>query len=60
MKYISIQKELNIKQQWWLELVIDYNLENLHHPDKIKLVPDVLSRKIMTMYLMQQKEILKE
>ena len=39
------QKELNMRQRRWLELVKDYDVEILYHPGKANVVPDALSRK---------------
>ena len=45
LKYILTQKELNMRQQRWLELVKDYDCEILYHPGKANRVVDALSRK---------------
>ena len=45
LKYIFTQSELNMRQQRWLELIKDYNLEVHYHPRKANLVTDALSRK---------------
>jgi hypothetical protein len=45
LKYISIQKDLNLRQHRWLELIKDYDLEIHYHPGKANLVADALSRK---------------
>jgi hypothetical protein len=34
LKYIFMQKELNLKQRRWLELIEDYDLEIQYHPGK--------------------------
>ena len=41
------QKELNLQQRRWLELLKDYNMNVLHHPDKANMVADALSRMTM-------------
>lgn len=46
LKYFFTQKELNMRQRGWLELVKDYNFQILYHPDKANVVADALSRKI--------------
>jgi hypothetical protein len=45
LKYIITQKDLNLRQRRWLELIKDYDLEIHYHPRKVNLVADVLSRK---------------
>jgi hypothetical protein len=45
LKYIFTQKDLNIRQRRWLELIKDYDLEIHYHPSKANLVADALSRK---------------
>ena len=39
------QKELNMRQRQWLELVKDYDCEILYHPGKANRVIDALNRK---------------
>ena len=45
LKYIFTQKDLNLRQRLWLELIKDYDLEIHYHPGKANLVADALSRK---------------
>jgi hypothetical protein len=45
LKYIFTQKDLNLRQHCWLELIKDYDLEIHYHPSKANLVADALSRK---------------
>jgi hypothetical protein len=45
LKYIFTQKDLNLRQRRWLELIKDYDLDIQYHPDKANVVPDALSRK---------------
>ena len=45
LKYVFTQKELNLRQRRWLELMKDYDLEILYHPGKANVVADALSRK---------------
>jgi hypothetical protein len=45
LKYILTQSELNMRQQRWIELINDYDLEIHYHPGKANVVADALSRK---------------
>ena len=45
LKYFFTQKELNMRQRWWLELVKDYDIDIEYHPRKANVVADALSRK---------------
>jgi ribonuclease HI len=45
LNYIAAQSELNMRQQRWLELIKDYELEIHYHPSKANMVADALSRK---------------
>jgi hypothetical protein len=45
LKYIFTQSELNMRQQRWLELIKDYELEIHYHPDKANVVAAALGRK---------------
>ena len=38
------QRELNLRQRRWLELLKDYDMSVLYHPDKADVVADALSR----------------
>nr|GEY27704.1 retrotransposon protein, putative, Ty3-gypsy subclass [Tanacetum cinerariifolium] len=45
LQHILDKKELNIRQQRWLELLSDYDCDILYHPGKANVVADALSRK---------------
>ena len=45
LKYIFTQKELNLMQTRWLELIKDYDMKLHYHPGKANVVADALSRK---------------
>jgi hypothetical protein len=44
LKYIFTQKELNLRQCRWLELIKDYDLSIQYHSGKANVVADALSR----------------
>ncbi|GKC17978.1 putative reverse transcriptase domain-containing protein [Tanacetum coccineum] len=45
LQHILDQKELNMRQRRWLELLSDYDCELRYHPRKANVVADALSRK---------------
>ncbi|GKD89426.1 putative reverse transcriptase domain-containing protein, partial [Tanacetum coccineum] len=51
LQHILDQKELNMRQCRWLELLSDYDCEIRYHPGKANVVVDALSRKDVRMEL---------
>ncbi|GJT12211.1 putative reverse transcriptase domain-containing protein [Tanacetum coccineum] len=45
LQHILDQKELNMRQRRWLEMLSDYDCELRYHPRKANVVADALSRK---------------
>ncbi|GJZ13890.1 putative reverse transcriptase domain-containing protein [Tanacetum coccineum] len=69
IQHILDQKELNIRQRRWLELLSDYDYDIRYHPGKANIVANALSRKerieplrvqalVMTIGLVLPKQIL--
>nr|GFC28312.1 putative reverse transcriptase domain-containing protein [Tanacetum cinerariifolium] len=44
LQYILDQKELNMRQRRWIELLSDYDCEIRYHPRKSNVIADALSR----------------
>ncbi|KAG8503595.1 hypothetical protein CXB51_001621 [Gossypium anomalum] len=47
LKYLMSQKDLNLRQRRWLELLKDYELVIDYHPGKANVFADALSRKLL-------------
>jgi hypothetical protein len=45
LNYFFTQKDLNMRQRRWLELIKDYDSQVFYHPGKANVVVDALSRK---------------
>ena len=45
LKYLLTQKELNLRQRRWLELLKDYDCTIEYHPGKANVIANTLSRK---------------
>ena len=60
LKYIFTQKEINMRQRRWLELMVDYDVKLLYHPGRINMAPDALSRRPTAMFLTMRRELLEE
>jgi hypothetical protein len=52
LKYIFTQPDLNVRQQRWLELIKDYELEVHYHPGKANAIADTLSHRAHYNYLL--------
>jgi hypothetical protein len=55
LKYFFTQKELNMRQKRWLELIKDYVLTINYTPGKANVVADTLSRKSIETQLMDRE-----
>ncbi|WMV33027.1 hypothetical protein MTR67_026412 [Solanum verrucosum] len=44
LQYLFKQKDLNIRQRRWIELLKEYDMNILYHPGKANVVADALSR----------------
>ena len=44
LQYVFTQRELNLHQRRWLELLKNYDMSVLYHPGKANVVADALSR----------------
>ncbi|GJW71561.1 putative reverse transcriptase domain-containing protein [Tanacetum coccineum] len=46
LQYLLDQKELNMRQRRWLELLSDYDCDIRYHPGKANVVADALSKRL--------------
>lgn len=60
LKYIFTQKDLNMRQRRWLELIKDYDLEINYHPGKANVVADALSHKAQVTQIVREENMPKE
>ncbi|KAJ3707978.1 hypothetical protein LUZ61_011683 [Rhynchospora tenuis] len=63
LKYIFTQKELNLRQRRWLELIKDYDLDIQYYAGKANIVADALSRKSqvnLITFLTKEPKLLEE
>ena len=56
LKYLLTQKELNLRQQRWLELFKDYDCIIDYQPGKANVVADALSRKTVVAMSLQYSD----
>ena len=45
LKYLPLQRELNLRQRRWMELIKNYDCVINYHPGKVNVVADAMSRK---------------
>lgn len=48
LQYVVNQKEMNLRQRRWLELLKEYDISALYNPNKPNVVMKSLSRMIMS------------
>ena len=53
LKYLLTQKDLNLRQRRWLELLKDYDCIIDYHPRKANVVADALSRKMISALILK-------
>ena len=44
LQYVFTQREFNLRQKRWLELLKDYDMCILYHPGKANVIVDVVNR----------------
>ncbi|GJV32161.1 retrotransposon protein, putative, ty3-gypsy subclass, partial [Tanacetum coccineum] len=58
LKYIFTQKELNMRQRCWLELLKDYDVNIQYHPGKANVVADELVGRILELWLVDDHGVI--
>ncbi|XP_074297657.1 uncharacterized protein LOC141628408 [Silene latifolia] len=56
-KYIITQKDLNMRQRRWIELIGDYDMEIMYHEGKANVDADALSRKSVHALCMAMSQV---
>ena len=56
LKYVFMQRDLNLRQRRWVEYLKDYDFELVYHPGKVNVVADALSRKSYMASLIASRE----
>ena len=57
LQYVFTQKDLNLRQRRWMELLKDYDITILYHPGKPNVVSDALSRKAGSMESLAHQQV---
>ena len=62
LQYVFTQKDLNLRERRWLELLKDYHMSLLYHTRKVNAVADALSRVSMgcVTNVVDDKKLVKE
>ncbi|XP_059281380.1 uncharacterized protein LOC132035078 [Lycium ferocissimum] len=54
LQQVFTQRDLKSRQRRWMELLKDYDITVLYHPDKANMVADALSRKLVSINSLTQ------
>lgn len=47
MKYVFMQKDLNMQQRRWLEFLANYDIDIAYHPSKANMIANALNRRLV-------------